>query len=129
MFAIDRSGSIHRDRFLFLLDFVANVTKEIDVGFYKARIAAISFADNANMEVNIAYRDKGMYALILKDKCSKTFISRLPFHYVIIIWPVLWHVNLQINPKCHEYCANGCDYPTFSLRFVHSKRVMKWLTP
>ena len=44
---IDSSGSIHWERFGLVLDFVANITNNLDIGAGKTDVGALQFCDDA----------------------------------------------------------------------------------
>lgn len=53
VFAIDVSGSIRRERFYIVQDFVKNITKNLEVGQDKTRIGVVSWSDDAAVNFNL----------------------------------------------------------------------------
>ena len=53
VFVIDASGSIRRERFQIVKDFVKDIVDEMEIGSDKTRVGVVSWSDNAKLEVGL----------------------------------------------------------------------------
>ena len=53
VFMLDTSGSIRRTRFEMLKEFLMSILKETEIGLDRARIALLTFSDNATGLFNL----------------------------------------------------------------------------
>jgi collagen type VI alpha len=66
VFLIDSSGSIHEDRYAIVLDFIANITNALETRPGRTHIGALTFSDNAFMDMPIGefqQKEDVLYAL------------------------------------------------------------------
>lgn len=53
IFVVDSSGSIREARFQTVLEYVANITRQLEVSENRARVGLVTYGDYAQVEFNL----------------------------------------------------------------------------